>query len=207
MLPLFPAPALALAANPAANPAAPQSPIRAQLLRRCVPRPMPLLLFLAPAAALVIAQPAAPQPAAPAPSFDAIAFFTGRTEGAGRLKIAMRAARPVAVHGSGAVDPDGTLVLTQLVEEGGGPPRRREWRVRRTAPGRYAGTLTDAIGPVAGVATGDRLRLTYRMPGGLAAEQWLTLAADGRSARNVLTVRKLGVVVARLAETIVRPDG
>ena len=161
---------------------------------------MPLLLLLAPA----LAVQAAP---APAPTFDAIAFFTGRTEGVGRLKIAMRAARPLAVHGTGTVAPDGTLVLTQTVEQAGAPPRRRAWRIRAVAPGRYAGTLTDAVGPVVGETHGNRLRLAYRMKRGLAAEQWLTLAPDGRSAANVLTVRKFGVVVGRLTETITRTGG
>lgn len=157
--------------------------------------------------ALAGAAPAAATPAAAAPRFDAIAFFTGATEGRGRLHVALHRPKPVAVDGTGRVAPDGTLVLRQVVEQNGKPARTREWRIRANAPGHYTGTLSDAAGPITGESVGARLHLTFRMKGGLAAEQWLTLAPDGRSARNVLTVRKLGIPVARLVETIRRVGG
>ena len=150
---------------------------------------------------LAVATPAA---ADPPPRFDPIVFFAGHTEGTGDMKIVMHGIQAMAVHGHGTVDADGTLVLDQVVDRHGQPPREREWRIRPTTPGHYAGTLTDAVGPVAGEAIGDRLHLAYRMKGGLAVEQWLTLAPDGGSARNVMRVRKLGMVVAHLDETIRR---
>ena len=52
--------------------------------------------------------------------------------------------------------------------------------------------------PVAGEAIGNRLHLSFTMKGGFRTDQWLTLSADGRSATNILTARKFGVVVARL---------
>ena len=130
------------------------------------------------------------------------AFFAGRTEGDASLKIVMRARKPVHVHGTGRVDPDGTLVLDQIVDDGSPTPDRRQWRITPRGPGHYAGTLSDAAGPVTGDADGNRLHLAFPMKGGLHADQWLTLRPDGQSAANLMIVRKWGMVVARLYETI-----
>jgi hypothetical protein len=154
---------------------------------------------------LVACAPAIPA-AAPAPVFDPLTFFAGRTEGTATLKIVLRAARAVRVQGSGRVEPDGVLVLDQIVEQEGKPATRRQWRIHRTGPGVYAGTLSDAVGPIAGEVSGNRLHLSFTMKGGLATDQWLTLAPDGRSAANLLTARKFGVTVARLDETIRKLD-
>lgn len=149
---------------------------------------------------------AAPQAAAPGPlRFDAIAFFSGRTEGVGRFKVVLRRGEPVRVEGRGRMEGD-TLVLDQLVTRGDGPAKPRLWRIRRVAPGRYTGTLTDAKGPVTGVATGDRLHLAFTSTGGFRVDQRLVLAPDGRSARNRLTAKRFGVTVATLDETIRKLD-
>ena len=142
---------------------------------------------------------------APVPDFDPIRFSQGRTSGRAELKIVMRARKPVSVEGTGRVEPDGTLVLSQEVIQGSEPPRTREWRIRAISPGRYAGTLSDATGPVSGTTVGRVLTLRY-MGKGVAIEQVLTLADDGRSARNVLTARKMGIAIARLDETISKMD-
>lgn len=160
----------------------------------------PLLLPLV----LAIALPVQPLPRAP--RFDAIAFFSGVSQGDGRLKIVMKGTRPVRVRSTGRVANDGTLILDQRIVEGNKPPRDRQWRIRAVAPGRYAGTLTDAVGPMTGTASGDRLHLAFRMKGGLKVDQRLTLAGDRRSARNIMTVRKFGITVARLDETIRKRD-
>ena len=149
---------------------------------------------------------AAATPLAAPRRFDALRFFTGATEGRGRLKIALRRARAVSVHGNGRLAPDGAVVLDQRVEQAGQAPTRRRWRIREDRPGHYTGTLTDATGPVIGEARGDRLHLYYRAKHGVRIDQWLTLSPDGRSARNHLAARKLGVVVARLDETIRKTD-
>ena len=144
---------------------------------------------------------------AAAAAIDPIAFFTGRTEGEGALSVAMQQ-RPVTVRvrGNGRVDPDGTLVLDQRVREGSKPVKERQWRIRQVAPGQYAGTLSDADGPVSGELVGERLHLRFKMKGGLTADQWLALDPGGISVRNVMTVRKMGVRVATLDETIRRRD-
>jgi hypothetical protein len=147
--------------------------------------------------------PAPPPPAtSPTQPFDAIRFFDGRTEGQGVLKVALRSAATIRVQSRGRIETDGTLSVRQNVSEGDKPVRTREWRIRELSPGRYAGSLSDASGPVVGEAVGNRLHLRFRMKGGLEAEQWLTLAPGGRSARNLMRVRKFGLTVASLDETI-----
>ena len=151
--------------------------------------------------------PAPPPPGAGATeAFDAIRFFNGRTEGQGVLKVMLRPPTPIRVRSRGRIEPDGTLSVRQTVSQGGKPARTREWRVRELSPGRYAGTLSDASGPVVGEAVGNRLHLRFRMKGGLDAEQWLTLAPSGLSANNVMRVRKFGLTVASLDETIRKLD-
>ncbi len=155
----------------------------AGLLAGCVPMPR-------------IARPA------PAPRFDAIDFFTGHTEGRASLKVIFGKRHPVAVHGMGVMESDGTLLLDQIVEEAGQPSKKRQWRIRETTPDHYAGTLSDATGGVTGVTRGDRLELRFTMKGGFQAKQLLTLRPDGKAAHNVLIVRKFGMTVAVLDETI-----
>ena len=149
-----------------------------------------------------------PVPAASAaPLFEVERFFTGRTEGRGVLKVLASGDQAVKVQGKGRTEADGTLVLDQSVERAGEQPQQRQWRIRRVAPGRYTGTLTDAQGPITGIVTGNRLELRFRMKrGGLDARQWLVLQPDGRSALNSMTITKLGVRVAALEETIVKLD-
>lgn len=144
-------------------------------------------------------------PVAATPAFDVFAFFDGRLEGQGRLATIFSATVPIHVQSVGRIEGD-RLQLTQTILEGDKPARTRGWVIRQVAPGRYAGTLTDAEGEVQGETTGNRLRLTFTMKGGLPVEQWLTQSPDGRRAYNVLTVRKFGVPVTRLAEDIRKLD-
>ena len=143
---------------------------------------------------------------APPPRFDVIRFFTGATEGTGRLKVVLRASRGVHVTGRGRMDGD-TLVLDQRVEREGVAPTNRQWRIRQVAPGRYAGTLSDAKGPITGEVGADgRLHLAFTSNDGFAVQQWLTLAGDGRSAQNRLVAKRFGVTVATLDELIRKTD-
>lgn len=144
--------------------------------------------------------------AAAAPAFDPLCFFDGQTRGEGQLKVILSRRVPVSVVGRGTVQPDGSLLLDQIVAEGTKPARNRRWRLRRVSPGRYTGTLTDARGPVAAEANGPRLHLSFTTPSGFKVQQWLTLAPDGRSADNVLRATRLGVTVATLHERIVKLD-
>lgn len=141
---------------------------------------------------------------APQPGFDAIAFFTGRSEGRGELSKVF--SKPVAVQVSsvGSVDGEGTLTLVQDITEGDKAMRTRSWTIREVSPGRYEGTLTDATGPVEGESEGNRLTLRYKMDGGFQVKQVLTLSPDGNSASNRLTVSLVGIRVAVLGEEIVK---
>ncbi len=165
------------------------------------------------APAILLAGCVVPPPASqmrPAPVFSAARFFDGATEGQGSLRVIMRRRSAVHVGGQGHVEPDGTLVLDQRVEQAGKPAKTRQWRIREASPGRYTGTLSDATGPVTGETRGNRLFLRFAIKGGFTVRQWLTLAGDGQSAANVMIVSKLGVKVARLDELIrrmaTRPD-
>ena len=138
------------------------------------------------------------------PPFMAERFFAGRLDGVGTLKIVLHAPSTTHVTSVGHVGADGVLALDQHIEQQGKPARDRQWRIRPLGNGRYAGTLTDASGPVTGEAEGNRLHLGFRMKNGMRVDQWLTLSPDGQVAQNHLVVRKLGVTVARLGETIRR---
>lgn len=151
----------------------------------------------------VSAKPA-PAPHFDAPHFDPVAFFTGATEGQGRLKVMLSRGKAMHVSGHGAVEPDGTLVLDQTVTTAGEKDRTRRWRIRRITPDHYVGTLTDATGPVRIDVAGNRLRIRYHAKGGLAFGQVITLEPGGQVAHNAMNVRKLGMVVATIRETITR---
>lgn len=141
-----------------------------------------------------------------APVFDPSVFFAGRTAGQGTVNVILRAKEPLRVEGAGRVEGDGTLVLDQIVRRGARPPERRQWRFRRLGPGSYGGTLSDATGPVRAEVSGNRLHLRYPMKGGVQAEQWLYLQRDGRTALNRMSIRKFGMAVAHIDETIRKLD-
>ena len=116
--------------------------------------------------------------------------------------------RPRSVHieGDGKSTPDGSLALIQRIETEGKKPRTRQWSLQSTGPGTYSGRLTDAIGPVSVRVDGNRLQIRFRAKGHLAIEQRVVLQPGGRTARNRLVVRKFGVRVAVLEETIRKID-
>ena len=139
------------------------------------------------------------------PVFSPEHFFAGRTDGTGSLRIAFAGRNALRVEGHGRVEPDGTLVIDQRIEQDGKRPAIRQWRMRSDRPGHWTGTLTDADGPVSADAQGNCFHIRYRMKsGGLSVEQWLYLQPDARTVRNRMTLRKWGVPVAGLEETIVK---
>ena len=143
----------------------------------------------------------------PTPVFSVERFFTGSTEGRGILKTAVSHGKNVQVHGTGHLEPDGTLVLDQRVEQIGTKDQHRQWHFNKIGGNRYSGTLTDAAGPVTGEIVGNCLHLSYELKQhGLNAEQWLYLQQDRRVVLNRMIVRKLGITVATLDETIQHVD-
>ena len=131
-----------------------------------------------------------------------IDFFEGTTISEGTLKVAMRQAARTRSVNRGSIEPDGTLVLIQQVEDQGKPPEERRWRIRQTGPRTYSGTMSQASGPVTVEQVGARYRFRFRMKGSLSVEQWLQPHADGKTARSVITVRKFGLTVATSEATI-----
>ncbi len=99
--------------------------------------------------------------------------------------------------GRGEIKPDGSLFLVQRIEEEGRLPHDRRWQIRRVASGLFVGAMSEASGPVTIEEINGRYRFRFKMKGGLSVEQWMTPLQGGRSARNQVTVRKLGVTVAR----------
>ena len=166
--------------------------------------------FLLPAALLLAGFDFVPphkELARPDPVFRAEEFFLGRTQSSGKAKQAFSRAKTLAVQSVGHAEPDGTLVLDQVVHRQDNPPERRQWRIRRLPGGRYSGTITDAKGPVTGEVRGNCLHLRYTVArGGLSVDQYLYLQPGGRTAANRMTFRKLGITFATVEEVIRRVD-
>jgi hypothetical protein len=133
-------------------------------------------------------------------------FFVGRTEGVGTVQVIMSSRHGVRVHTRGRMDRDGALLLDQVVDEDGKPPRRRQWRLVRNGPNRFSGTISDARGPVTGQVNGNVLRLSYRSAEGPTVEHVITVRPDGRSAHNLTRFRRFGLNVATVEEEIRRVD-
>jgi hypothetical protein len=130
-----------------------------------------------------------------AESIEPLEFFEGRTESSGTIKIVLRKSFKTRSIGTGRIASDGTLVLVQTVEEDGKPPRERRWRIRKSGPRKFTGTMTDASGPVTIDEVDGRYRFRFKMKGNLSVEQWVIPLPGGRSARNTMTIKKLGVTV------------
>lgn len=133
-------------------------------------------------------------------------FFLGRTEGVGTVQMVLSRRHGVRVHTRGRMDRDGALLLDQVVDEDGKPPRRRQWRLVRAGGNRFTGTISDARGPVTGEVNGNVLRLSYRSAEGPSVEHVITVRADGRSAHNLTRFRRFGLNVATVEEVIRKVD-
>jgi hypothetical protein len=104
------------------------------------------------------------------------------------------------------MDASGALLLEQVIEEDGKLPRRRSGRLVRVGANNFTGTISDAVGPVTGEATGNVLHLRYRSVEGVNVEQWITLQPGGRTAHNRMTFRRFGFNVATLEGVVRRVD-
>jgi hypothetical protein len=134
-------------------------------------------------------------------------FFEGRTEGSGVVRVFLKSSYRTRSVGTGRIQPDGSLLLVQRVHDDGKPVHERRWKVRQTGPRSFAGTMSEAIGPVAIDQVGARYRFRFRMKGNLSVEQWLAPLPGGKSANNSMTVRKLGVRVGSGEGTIRKVAG
>jgi hypothetical protein len=127
---------------------------------------------------------------------DPLRFFAGVTETDGTTKVVMHKSVKTRSVGRGEIEPDGSLILVQRVEDEGRTPYLRRWAIRQTGAGRYQGSMSEATSPVAIQQVGARYRFTFKMKGNLSVEQWLTPLPGGLSASSNMTVRKFGLAVA-----------
>lgn len=155
---------------------------------------------MTPALALLLAA------AAPAErAFDPVEFFRGRTHGEGTLKVVFQSPKRITVDSQGRTQKDGSLLLEQSIREPGKAERVRYWRLRKTGPDRFDGTLTDAVGPVRVELAGGRVRIRYKDKNHLEFDQWLTPAGPNKVS-NRMRVKRFGVTVAHLDELIRKLD-
>jgi len=132
---------------------------------------------------------------------DPMRFFEGRTESVSTVKLIMRKPFSSRSMGRGVIS-GGVLNLVQQVEEDGKAPFDRRWRMRQVGPGRFAGTMTEAIGPVTVDEVGERYRFRFKLKGNVSVEQWLTPQPGGKVARSKVTIRKMGMTVGRSEGTV-----
>src|SRR5689334_22092307 len=131
-------------------------------------------------------------------------YFEGRTESVGTMRAMMKKTHRVESIGHGTIAPDGALTLVQQVRDEGEAPHQRVWHIRQVGPTKFAGTMSEAAGPIVIEQVGDGYRFRFNLRGGLAAEQWLVPNRDGRTGSSILTVRKFGMTVARSEATVRR---
>lgn len=132
--------------------------------------------------------------------------LSGPTQGTGSLKLFLAQRRAFHVRSFGERQSDGSFTLNQTVTFAGQEPTTRSWMIRTVSPLHYAGTLTDAAGPVTGHTSGRRLFLKYRVKGSFVMHQVLHLQPDGRTIDNTGRITLMGVPVGFLQETIHRDD-
>jgi hypothetical protein len=144
---------------------------------------------------------AAAVPSAPAEMSDPMRFFEGRTESVSTVKLIMRKPFSSRSIGQGEID-SGVLELVQRVQDEGKAPYNRQWRMRQVAPGQFAGTMSEAAGPVLAEEVDGRYRFRFRMKGNLTVEQWLTPLPGGQVAKTKTSVRKFGMTVGHSEGTI-----
>lgn len=140
--------------------------------------------------------------AAAAEQIKPLEFFEGRTESSGTIKIVLKKAFKSQSSGIGRIGSDGVLSLVQKVEDEGKPPRERRWKIRQVGPNRFTGTMSEAIGPIAIDEVDGRYRFRFKMKGNLSVEQWVTPLPGGKTVKNTMTIKKLGMTVATGTGTI-----
>jgi hypothetical protein len=170
-------------------------------------KPGPSLRMAIAAALLVVVRPGAaafgtPTGVAPVPGFDPVTFFTGATDSVGSLKQVFSSAKASHVTGFGAFRSNGLFVLDQSVMIAGEPTRSRQWQLHQISPSQFGGTVSDGSSPVTISVSGNRLVIRYAMQGGLGLTSILTIAPDGRRGHIESRIKKWGITVATLSETI-----
>lgn len=157
-----------------------------------------LLIALAPAALIGASASAG---AAEAQLTDPMRFFEGRTESVSTVKLIMKKAYASRSIGNGEID-GGVLNLVQKVREDDKPVFDRRWKMRQVGPGKFTGTMSDAVGPVTVDEIGGKYRFRFKAKGNVSVEQWLLPLPGGKSAQSKASMRKFGMIVGRSEGTI-----
>ena len=131
-----------------------------------------------------------------------IRFFEGKTEMMSTVKVIMKKPYASKTVGQGKILGDGSLNLVQQVEDEGKPASERRWRIKPMGDGRFAGTMSEAIGPIAVQEEDGQYRFRFKMKGGLEVDQLLTPMPGGKVAHSRAVVRKMGMRVAVSEGTI-----
>lgn len=137
---------------------------------------------------------------------DPLRFFEGRTETLSTVKVLTKKPFRSRSIGRGKMLSDHSLDLLQQVEDEGQPPRERRWKIRQVGPGRFVGTMSEAIGPVTIDETPNGYRFRFKLKDHMAVEQLLTPIGSGSAARTVTIVRKFGIKVAKSEGTLRKLD-
>ena len=141
------------------------------------------------------------------PKFDILQFYTGHTLSHGLVESARgNPLKQVVTETWGHME-GGELHMTQDVTFDDDKPTRRTWVIRRVDEHHYEATTANVIGKARGEAWGNALRLDYVLAlkrsnplSRVRMTHWMMLQPDGRTMLNVVTVRKLGVVVGHITE-------
>lgn len=158
---------------------------------------------LAAAALLLAATSAAPD----APKLDMTGFFAGRSHADNVIKIALHGPHKLIVDSVGGRNKEGEFVLIDTVREEGKPVRTRTWAMRLVGPNHFSGVLSDALGPVDVVVSGDTATIRYTMKDGhLKIVQQVQAQGDGKTLSNHVIAKKFGLTFARVDGTIRKLD-
>ena len=157
------------------------------------------------AAALLLAAAAS---AAPDPlKLDMTAFFAGKSHADNVIKIAFHGPHKLIVDSVGGRNKEGEFVLIDTVREEGKPVRTRTWVMHPVGDGHFTGFLSDAVGPVDVVVSGDTATIRYTMKdGNLKIVQRVQALGDGKTLSNHVIAKKFGITFAHVDGTIRKLD-
>jgi hypothetical protein len=141
------------------------------------------------------------------PKLDMTVFFAGKSHAENIIKISLHSPHKLIVDSIGGHNKEGQFVLIDTVREEGKPVRSRTWVMHPAGPGHFTGVLSDAIGPVDVVATGDRATIAYTMKDGhLKILQQIQLQPDGKTLSNHVIAKKFGLTFAHVDGAIRKLD-
>ena len=142
------------------------------------------------------------------PTFDPVAFFTGRTRSWGVFENrAGQPSRRFSTVCDGRRAAGGALLLDQTFTYEDGTTQQRHWRIERLDAHRYVATANDVVGRAAGEAYGNAFHWEYTVAlqpgnplGNVRLRQWMYLQAGGQTMVNRASVHALGFPVAQVTE-------